>query len=275
MNFIQLVFISVTRGLLEFLPISSTAHVIILQKLLGLPETDEFLTVVLKFAAILASIYFYRKKIIEILKNTFASLQKRNIEDLKKDKGVMIMIATIPSLIIAFFASKYLDILQNSTLIIAVNSIIFGILFYVIERYFSDKTPKTSLEKVSVQNLLVMGTVQGIAVAPGVSRSGSTVAAGLSQKIEMPDSIELSFLMGIPLLTIATGYEVVKYGHTFSSEMILFAAIGFVITFLFALLSIRLTLGWLTKYGFKPFMIYRVLFGVTLLVLLAFGILTS
>lgn len=271
MDFIQLIFISVTRGLLEFLPISSTGHVIILQKLLGLPETNEFLTVVLKFAAILASIYFYRKKIVEILTNTIKNIQKR---EFLTDKGIMIMIATFPSLIIAFIASKYLDVLQNSTLIVAVNSIIFGTIFYLIERYYANK-PKISPEKVSIKNLLVMGTVQGIAVAPGVSRSGSTTAAGLSQNLKIEDSVELSFLMGIPLLTIATGYEVLKYGHTFSPEMIFSSVVGFIITFLFALLSIRLTLGWLTKYGFKPFMIYRVIFGIVLIGLLMTGILAS
>jgi len=268
MNIFQVILLGFIRGLLEFLPISSTGHIIIVQKILNFTQTNEFLTVILKLGAILASIYFFRNKIVILFKNSIRSIRKGN---LMNDRGFLILIATIPSLLIALIATLKLDVLQNSTLIIAFASIFFGIVFYLIERIYLNKRFKKTLEEVTLGNLLIMGTVQGIAVIPGVSRSGSTISAGLTQDLSMKDSIETSFIMGIPVLLIATIYEIIKNRNTFSTDLIFYTIIGFAVAFFTGLVSIRLTLGLLEKKGFLPFMIYRIFFGVLLIALVING----
>jgi len=269
MNLVQVVLIAFVRGLLEFLPISSTGHIIVLQKFMGLTQVNEFFTVILKFGAILASIYFFRVKIVNLFKNSVNNYKDGNI---KNDKLFMIGISTIPSLLIALIATLKLDVLQNSILIIALASITFGITFYIVERIYIVRRNKITFDKLTLKNLLIIGTVQGIAVIPGVSRSGSTISAGLTQNLDFNESIEISFIMGIPILLVATLYEFVKYFHTFSKDLAIYTAIGLVISFITGLFSIKLTLGWLSKWGFFPFMIYRIFFGVFLLALVLLGI---
>jgi undecaprenyl-diphosphatase len=160
------------------------------------------------------------------------------------------------------------DAWQQNIWIVALSTIVFGIVFYLAERYSkSQKTIET--KQITLTNLLVMGLAQAVSIVPGVSRSGATIAGGLSQKISFKDSIEISFIMGIPVIFLAAGYKVISNLGGLSSESILLALVGTLTSFVVGLFAIRATLGLLTKYGFLPFMIYRIGLGLVLILLLS------
>lgn len=275
MNIIQAIILGVVEGLTEFLPISSTGHIILVEKLLGVEKTNSFFTVVIQFGAILAAVWFFRSRIKEIILASWGSLKsKKQYTKMSNDEkyGIWILVSIIPTLIIGFLLRKKIDEWQNSTTIIIVSTIVFGILFYVIEKYQANqKTIDT--KQISLKNLLVMGFAQAIAVIPGVSRSGSTIAGGLTQKINIKDAVELSFIMGIPVILIASLYKIVTGLDGLSFDVIVMTMIGTLTSFIVGLWSIKLTLGLLVKHGFFPFMIYRVGLGAVLICLAYLGIL--
>jgi undecaprenyl-diphosphatase len=275
MNIIQAIVIGAVEGLTEFLPISSTGHIILAEKLLGIDKTNSFFTVVIQFGAILAAVWFFRSRIKTIIRATYSSLRaKKSYADMKHDEkyGAWILISIIPTLLIGFLMRKKVDEWQSSTSIIIISTIFFGVLFYAVERYLkSFKTIQTN--KISLKNLFIMGLAQAIAIIPGVSRSGSTIAGGLTQKIAIKDAVEVSFIMGIPVILIASLYKVITGLDGLTPDIIFTTFIGTLTAFFVGLWSIKLTLGLLVKRGFLPFMIYRICLGISLIYLVQIGIL--
>jgi undecaprenyl-diphosphatase len=256
-NLVQSIILGTIEGLTEFLPISSTGHLIIAQKLMGMTEINEFFTVVVQSGAILAAIIFFRSNIIEI----FTKHQKVLIN---------LGLGLLPALILGFLFRKSLSTLENSVPAITVTTILGGVLFYAIEQKYQKQASKTP-ETASRNDILTVGLFQAIALIPGVSRSGVTISGGIFRGIKIQDSIEISFIMGIPLLLIATAYKLLTVTKGVSSELLFNTAVGTLFSFGVGLLGIKLTLGLVTKYGFKPFMIYRLCLGAFLIVALAKG----
>ncbi len=275
MNILQAVILGCVEGFTEFLPISSTGHLIIAQKLMGLTEVNTFFTDVIQSGAILAAVFYYRERLKKIYAD-FRSLASKRFK-LKKAThdeklGLYMLIGIIPTLIIAFVFRKSIDQWQNNLSIVAVSTIIFGIVFYAFEFWQQQHKRVVTIKSVSLKNLLIMGLFQGVAIIPGVSRSGATIAGGLSQKISMKESVDIAFIMGIPVLFIATLYKLITEIQHANTEIILLTLVGATVSFITGLYSIKMTLGFLTKYGFRPFMIYRVLLGFTLLILVFNGV---
>ena len=252
MNIVQAIILGGVEGLTEFLPISSTAHLIVAQKIMGLDQNNEFFTVVVQSGAILAAIVYFRKRIIEVFTT------KTNI--LKN-----IAVGILPVLIIGFFARKYINGWDNNILLLISSTIIFGIVFYAIEIWaLNNNQPKKNLEKATLKDTLIMGLTQSLALIPGTSRSGATIAGGLSQNLRMSDAIDLSFLLGIPVLLIATAYKIISF-RNIDANTVSMTAVGTIISFGVGLLGVHLTLGLVRKYGFLPFAFYRIGFGLILL----------
>ncbi len=256
-NLIQSIVLGTIEGLTEFLPISSTGHLIIAQKLMGLTEINEFFTVVVQSGAILAAVIYFRKRIV----NIFTKHQK---------SVVNLAIGLLPALILGFLFRKSLTSLENSVPAIITTTILGGIFFYYIEQKYKNKTSKT-LENSTRNDILTVGLFQALALIPGVSRSGITIAGGIFRQIKIQDSIEISFIMGIPLLLIATAYKLLTVSKGISSELLFNTGVGTLFSFGVGMLGIKLTLGLVTKYGFKPFMIYRIGLGLFLIVALSQG----
>jgi undecaprenyl-diphosphatase len=275
MNIFQAIILGIVEGLTEFLPISSTGHIILVERLLGIEKTNGFFTVVIQFGAILAAVWFFRSRIKQIILTSYTSIKARkNYNQMEYDEkyGIWILISVLPTIIIGFLLRKKVDEWQNSTTIIIVATIFFGVLFYAIERH--QKTIKTiKSDKITLKNLFVMGLAQSIAIIPGVSRSGSTIAGGLVEKIAIKDAVELSFIMGIPVILLASLYKVISGLGGVTTDIILVTLIGTITSFVVGLWSIKLTLGALVKRGFLPFMIYRVCLGAVLIFLVNLGIL--
>jgi undecaprenyl-diphosphatase len=275
MNIIEAIILGIVEGLTEFLPISSTGHIILAEKLLGIEKTNNFFTVVIQFGAILAAIWFFRHRIQKIIAVTYSSIKaKKSYASMAHEEkyGIWILISIIPTLLVGFLLRKKVDEWQNSTTIIIFSTILFGIVFYLIEQY-QKRTQTISPDKITLQNLFVMGLAQAVAIIPGVSRSGSTIAGGLTQKIDIKDAVELSFIMGIPVILLASLYKVVSGLDSLTMDLVLITLVGTLTSFVVGLWSIKLTLGLLVKRGFLPFMIYRLCLGTALICLVYLGVL--
>jgi undecaprenyl-diphosphatase len=268
MNILQAIILGCVEGFTEFLPISSTGHLIIAQKLMGMSEINTFFTDVIQSGAILAAVFYYRDKLTKIFVDSVVLARggfKMNTATHDQKLGLWMILGIIPTLAIAFVFRKQVDQWQNNLLIVAVSTIFFGIVFYFVELWQKKQKVIKDIKTVSLTNLLVMGVAQGIAIVPGVSRSGITVTGGLSQKLSMKESIDIAFIMGIPVLFIATLYKLVTEIKHADSNILFMTLVGTVVSFGAGLYSIKLTLGFLQKYGFKSFMIYRIALGVILL----------
>jgi undecaprenyl-diphosphatase len=275
MNIIQAIILGVVEGLTEFLPISSTGHIILAEKFLGITKVDNFFTVVIQFGAILAAVWYFRNRISEIIRASIGAFKdKKKYSQMNHDEryGIWVIISILPTLIIGFLLRKKVDEWQNSTIMIIVSTIFFGVVFYGIERY-TRMLKQVDKKNISLTNLLVMGFSQAIAILPGVSRSGSTIAGGLTQKIAMKDAVEISFIMGIPVILIASLYKVVTGLEGLTLDIVFMTLIGTLTSFVVGLWSIKLTLGVLVKHGFFPFMVYRLGLGLFLIVLMLVGVL--
>lgn len=264
MNVFNTIILAIVQGLTEYLPISSTAHLLVTQKLLNIQPSVLF-TVVLQLGTIVASIFYFRKKIFLILKSSFTNIKSGNY---KNDFGLWILVGIIPVLAIGYLVNDYLDKLYNQTIIIVFTTIFFGFVFYFIELLYKKNKTKKTLETLTIKEVFYIGCAQVLSLIPGVSRSGSTIAGGLAQNIDFKDAIEVSFLMSIPVMLAATGFELIKSLKLFTPELALHLGLGVVVAFFAGLVSIRLTLGFLRKRGFLPFLIYRVIFACFILLVL-------
>ncbi len=267
MNIFHAIILGIVEGLTEFLPISSTGHLIITQHILGIQEINPFFDIVIQMGAISAAVWFYRKRLGEISRASYSALKtgKGWTSYTHEEKyGAWILASLVPTLVIGFIFRKQVDIMQNSIEIVIISTILFGIIFYIIERLMS-KVTRIGDDKITLSNLLIMGLAQSISIIPGVSRSGSTIVGGLTQKISMAKAVEISFIMGVPIIFIASGYKLFSNLEGITTEMLLMTTIGTVTSFFVSIWSIKFTIGVLTKYGFKPFMWYRIVLGGTLL----------
>ncbi|MEI7604479.1 MAG: undecaprenyl-diphosphate phosphatase [bacterium] len=277
MNIFQAIILGIIEGLTEFLPISSTGHLIIAEKILGISSSSQFFITIIQLGAISASVYYFRKKIIEIFKDTLKLKNKKfSLKSASTNEllGLWILISIIPTLIIAYIFRKSVDQWQTSILLVACTTAIFGVVFYIIELWHkSKKENKVEIETVKLHQLLLMGLFQSIAIVPGVSRSGITIAGGLLQNIKIKDSIELSFLMGIPVIFAASIYKFLDIFKDFSFSILFMTIVGLITSFIVGFYSIKLTLGIVGKKGFFPFMIYRLLLASAILIFFFSGLL--
>ncbi len=264
MNFFESVIIAVVEGLTEFLPISSTGHMIIAEKLLGVESTafTKVFTVAIQLGAILAVVAFYRRK--------FFNLSNFNFY-------VKLIVGVIPAMVLGFLFSKKIDALLESTLTVAIALIVGGVVLLFIDKLFTQPT-KTSEQEVSFLNALLIGLYQTIAMIPGVSRSAASIIGGMQQKLTRSAAAEFSFFLAVPTMLAATGYKLLQYYNTegnFTGEQFQLLAIGNIIAFITALIAIKGFIGFLKKYGFKVWGIYRIVLGIVLLILLRYNFIAS
>lgn len=273
MNIFTAIILGIIEGLTEFLPVSSTGHLIIAQKLLGLQQIDEFFTVVIQLGAILAAVFFFRERIKNILL-ALTSTSKSNIRnyEINRSLGIWILVSILPILGVGFIMRKQIESLQNSTLVVALATIVFGIVFYLIEKeVYTKNVNKLSIDKIKFKNVFTMGLYQMISLIPGVSRSGATIAGGMSQNLKIKDSIEISFIMGIPVIFVVSFYKLISVFSSLSLEVFIYTLIGTIVSFVVGLYGIKMTIGYLEKKGFYPFMVYRIILGSIILLLLFIG----
>ena len=252
MTIFDSIILGIIEGFTEFLPISSTGHLIVASEFLGIDQTaiTKAYEVIIQFAAILAVILNYRDKFT-----------------IKKiDLWTKVFLAFIPIGAVGFIFSDQIKELF-SIKIVAIMFIVGGIVFLIVEKYFIDDTKETidDIEDVTLKQAMVIGFAQIFALIPGTSRAGSTIIGALLVGLSRKASAEFSFLLAFPVMSAVTAYDLLKHYKDFSDTSLVTLAVGFVVSFFVAYLTIKLFLKFLEKFTFVSFGIYRIVFGVALL----------
>jgi len=263
MNIIDAIIIAIVEGLTEFLPISSTGHMIIAEKALGVPDTDftKLFTVGIQLGAILAVVVLYWKKFLSPLtsgKTGWLFYAK-------------LIVAVIPALLLGFLLSERIDKLLESSLVVAITMIAGGFVLLFIDNLFKHPSVESD-EQISFPKAFITGIWQCVAMIPGVSRSAASIIGGMQQGMTRKLAAEFSFFLAVPTMAAATGYKLLKGYESITSENIKVFAIGNVVAFIVAMLAIKFFIGFLQKHGFKLFGYYRILVGIALLVLILVGV---
>lgn len=260
MDTLQSIIIAIVEGLTEFLPISSTGHMIITEKILGLTENDfnKVFTIAIQLGAILAVVVLYWKKFINFKNWQFY---------------IKLAIAVIPALVLGFLFSKKIDAMLESSTTVAISMLAGGLILIFIDKVFKQPIIHTEAE-IPFGKAFIIGVWQCIAMIPGVSRSAASIIGGMQQKLTRSAAAEFSFFLAVPTMLAATGYKLYKYYKTnggFSSHEIQQLAIGNLVAFLVALLAIKFFIGFLKKHGFMIWGYYRIILGIILLILIYTG----
>jgi len=260
MNIVQSIIIGIVEGITEFIPISSTGHMIIAEKLLGIKE-DEFtkmFTVAIQLGAILAVVVLYWKKFFDF----------KNIHFYFK-----LIIGVLPAIILGLFLADKIDEMMGSTLVVVFAILLGGIVLIFIDQFFKHPTVRSE-KQVTYAKSFTIGIWQCLAMIPGMSRSAASIIGGMQQKLTRSAAAEFSFFLAVPTMFAATGYKLFKHythGGGFSGEEIKLLLIGNIVAFVVALLAIKFFIEFLKKHGFRIWGIYRVAVGLILLILIFTG----
>ena len=266
MNFTQALILGVIQGLTEFIPVSSTAHLLIGQELLKIPASEEIFAflVIIQTGTILSLIIYFRNDLWNILKSFFIHLKDiKRFNSMPYDSrlGWYIIIATIPALIGGYFLRNILKELFNKPFIGAAIRL-FTAAFIMVMGEILGRNSRT-LESVNWKDSLFVGIMQVIAVFPGASRSGTTISAGLLRKFDRPSAARFAFLISIPVMLAAGGYEILQFiGSGGISNYLPSLMIGFITSAVVGWFAVRWLLGYLSKHSLIPFAIYCLVVGL-------------
>ncbi|MDD4609335.1 MAG: undecaprenyl-diphosphate phosphatase [Bacteroidaceae bacterium] len=275
MTTLQTIIIAVVEGLTEFLPVSSTGHMIITQNILGVESTDfvKAFTIIIQFGAILSVVCLYWKRFFRLNKEPMAdgaSALQRFLH--KFDFYWKLLIAFLPAAFFGLLFSEKIDELLENVWVVASMLVIGGIFMLFCDRLFNSKEET----KMTNKKALSIGLFQCIAMIPGVSRSMATIVGGMSQRLTRKSAAEFSFFLAVPTMFAATAYKLLKLFLEPNGVQILYdnagtLIIGNIVAFLVALLAIKFFIRFITKYGFKAFGWYRIVVGGAILVILLMG----
>lgn len=262
MTLFECILIAIVEGLTEFLPISSTGHMIIVSRSLGI-ESDEFtklFEICIQLGAILSVIVLYRNK--------FFPLNRWNFY-------FKLLVGVIPALVLGFLFSKNIDALLESPLTVAITMLLGGLFLLFIDKFFNSSHPITEEKDISYRRAFMTGIWQCLAMIPGTSRSAASIIGGMQQQMTRQLAAEFSFFLAVPTMAAATGYKLLKAWKDnpallTDSHNLQLLLVGNVVAFIVAMLAIRFFIGFLQRSGFRLFGWYRVLVGTLLLVLILF-----
>jgi len=251
MNTLQAIVLAIIEGLTEFLPVSSTGHMIIASSFFGIAQDDftKLFTIVIQLGAILSVVILYFKRFFQTL-----------------DFYFKLLVAFIPAVVLGLLLSDFIDGLLENPVTVAISLVIGGVILLKVDEWFkgSDQTEITYLTAFKI------GLFQCLAMIPGVSRSGASIVGGMSQKLSRTTAAEFSFFLAVPTMLGATAkkcYDYYKHGFELSHDQINLLIIGNVVAFIVALLAIKSFIGFLSKNGFKIFGYYRIIAGLALLII--------
>lgn len=288
MNIFEAIIIAIVEGLTEFLPVSSTGHMIIAQALLGV-ESSPFVkafTVIIQFGAILSVVILYWKRFFRLNntlpdKHTHAGspVNTKKWEILKRliwkfDFYWKLLIAVIPAGVIGLLLGDYIDAMLESVIVVAIMLVVGGIFMLYVDSWFNRPSADQSM---TWKRALKIGFFQCIAMIPGVSRSMATIVGGMGTKLSRKNAAEFSFFLAVPTMAAAAGYKLFQLlQDPLSNEMLrenlLLLLIGNVVAFFVAVFAIRFFINFLTRHGFRAFGIYRIIVGSLLLICMLAGV---
>lgn len=259
MDVLETIIIAVVEGLTEFLPVSSTGHMIITQGILGVKSTDfvKLFTVCIQFGAILSVLVIYWRRFFQTL-NFYWKL----------------LVAFLPAAVVGFLAGDFIDSVLENVLVVAVMLIVGGIFMLFVDKIFGKTDPD---QTITYKKSFFIGLAQCIAMIPGVSRSMATIVGGMSQRLSRKTAAEFSFFLAVPTMLAATGYKLMQAvlepgGVQMLSDNLSTLVLGNVVAFIVAILAIKFFISFLTKHGFKLFGYYRIIVGAAIIILMLCGV---
>ncbi len=255
MDYLQAIVLAIIEGITEFLPVSSTGHMIIASSFFGISH-DEFtklFTIVIQLGTILSVVVLYFKRFFQSF-----------------DFYFKLLVAFIPAVVFGLLFSKKIDALLENPVTVAVSLLVGGIVLLKVDDWFSKETEVATSQEISYLTAFKIGLFQCLAMVPGVSRSGASIMGGMTQKLSRTTAAEFSFFLAVPTMLGATAkkcYDYYKDGFVLTHDQINFLIIGNVVGFIVALIAIKSFIGFLSKNGFKLFGYYRIVVGIALLVI--------
>lgn len=252
MNWIDALILAIVEGITEFLPVSSTGHMIIASALLGINEESfvKIFEVNIQFGAILSVVVLYWKRFFQSL-----------------DFYFKLGVAFIPAAVLGFLLNDYIDAMLESVTVVAFSLLVGGVFLLFVDKIFNQGEPK----EITYKNGFIIGLFQCLAMIPGVSRSAASIIGGMALKYDRKTAAEFSFFLAVPTMFAAASYKLLKGYKEISMDDVGILVFGNVVAFLVALAAIKFFISFLTKYGFKVFGWYRIVLGAGILVLLAMG----
>lgn len=259
MSYLQALIIAIVEGLTEFLPISSTGHMMITTAVLGMEITPfvKLFTIAIQLGAILSVVVLYFKRFFKSANFYFK-----------------LLVAFIPSAIVGILFGDWIDAQLENVFGVAIALFVGGIILLFVDKWFKNPTIKSE-EDISYPSAFQIGLFQCLALFPGVSRSASTIIGGMTQKLTRQAAAEFSFFLAVPTMFAATAKKLLDFykdGITINSHEIKLLMFGNVVAFIVAVLAIKFFIGVLNKYGFKYFGVYRIIVGGALIILFVMGI---
>jgi len=255
MDYFQAVVLAIIEGITEFLPISSTGHMIIASSFFGIAHDDftKLFTVVIQLGAILSVVVLYFRRFFQTL-----------------DFYFKLFVAFLPAVVFGLLFSKKIDALLENPVTVAVSLVLGGLILLKADDWFTAKEETQTTDEITYPTALKIGLFQCLAMIPGVSRSGASIIGGMAQKLSRTTAAEFSFFLAVPTMlgaTVKKCYDYYKDGYVLSDQQVNLLVIGNIVGFIVAMLAIKSFIGYLSKHGFKVFGYYRIIAGLALLII--------
>ena len=255
MDYIQAIVLAIIEGITEFLPVSSTGHMIIASSFFGIAQDDftKLFTIVIQLGTILSVVVLYFKRFFQTM-----------------DFYFKLLVGFIPAVVLGLLLSDFIDGLLENPITVAISLIIGGVILLKVDDWFTPKEETEVVKEISYATAFKIGMFQCLAMIPGVSRSGASIVGGMSQKLSRTTAAEFSFFLAVPTMlgaTVKKCYDYYKAGFVLSDEQVNLLIIGNVVGFVVAMIAIKSFIGFLSKNGFKVFGYYRIVAGVAVLLI--------
>ncbi len=266
-DIIYALIMGIVEGITEWLPVSSTGHLILVEQFAKFNASDEFMEmfrVVIQLGAIMAVVVLYFSKL-----NPFTSKKTREQKRETWNIWAKVLVASIPAAIIGLLFDDQLDALFYNPTTVAATLIIYGIAFIVVEKFNKNRRAQiTTLEEMNYKTVLFIGLFQLLALIPGTSRSGATIVGGLLLGTSRQVAAEFTFFLAIPVMFGASLLKILDFGFSYTTNEIVILLVGMVTAFLVSIFAIRFLMGYIKRHTFSAFGVYRILLGIAVFALL-------
>ncbi len=261
---LQAAILGVVQGVTEFLPVSSTAHLLIAERILGYQDPGGVFTVMIQLGSIIAVMWLYRAKLVDVVSGLPSRPEARNF-------AFKILLAAVPALVAGALFSKFVKgVLYGSVVVIAAAFIIGGVIMLVVE-WMRPRPDVMDVDSLPVGRAFATGAWQALALIPGVSRSGGTIVGAMAMRVDRPAAAEFTFFLAMPTMAAAFAHDLFEARHELASARGVEVAIGFVMAFVSSALVVRPFLNYVRRSGFQAFAWYRIAAGLALIAAMADG----
>ena len=261
MTFLQAAVLGIVQGVTEFLPISSTAHLLVAARLLGYEDPDGTFTVMIQLGSILAIMWLYRVKLSTVVRGLPSDRDARRF-------ALILLVAVVPALVAGAFLADYVQTVLYGSVRVIAGALIAGGVVMLLTEQFRPAPVVMDVERMPVSRAFGVGVCQVLSLVPGVSRSGATIVGGMLMRLDRPAAAEFSFFLAIPTMVAAFAYQLVQVRGDLGIDRAAEIAIGFVMAFIASAVVVKPFLSAVRRSGFAPFAWYRIAFGAGLLAMI-------